>query len=233
MGMTAVCSGGCGYSASSDSHRGGRLGTCPECGGQMRAHTAGKAQGRYRCPVTGWVFTLGLGGSIRLEEPMRLVFVPGWEAGGHEPDPARPGWTRQVHCQRTEPNRQEQEYLARVAGLVLGPGCAVSDDRFLLPGPNDRWHSRAAVRLVPAPDADPATWFVNEKLQYRKCAACPARVVAGDETRMPEAWTPRRAHYWRRRENPPTNPGRTRQERTRAATATRAGMTPSRSEAPI
>jgi hypothetical protein len=173
----------------------------------MRAHTAGKANGRYRCPVTGWVFTLGLGGSIRLEEPMRLVFVPGWEVDGHEPDPARPGWTRQVHCRRTEPTRQEQEYLARVAGLALGPGCAVSDDRLLLPGPDDMWHGRAAVRLVPAPDADPASWFVNEPLAFKKCAACPKMVVVSDDTRMPESWRPRRDVYWRSRRDPRFKPG--------------------------
>lgn len=35
--MTAMCAD-CGHSELSDNHRGARLGDCPECGGQMRAH---------------------------------------------------------------------------------------------------------------------------------------------------------------------------------------------------
>lgn len=206
MGMTAVCSGGCGYSAPSDSHRGGKLGNCPDCGKPMRARTAGKAKGRYRCPVTGRVFTLGMRYSVQLGQPMRLVFVPGWDNDPREPDPERPGWLRPVRYQRTEPKAGEQEYLERAGHLVLGPGCAV-ERNFAPPAPGDRDHGRAGVYLVPALDANPDEWFVNEKLQYRKCAACPARVIAGDETRMPEPWTPRRARYWRPRENPPTDPG--------------------------
>lgn len=81
MGMTAKCTG-CGHEENSDNRRGARLGSCPKCGdGQMQAHTAGKAKGRYRCPVTGWVFTLGMGYSVQLDQPMRLVFIPGWDKG--------------------------------------------------------------------------------------------------------------------------------------------------------
>jgi len=60
MGMNAVCSKGCGYSAPSDNHRGGSLGSCPDCGAPMQAATAGKADGRYLCPVTRRIVTLGL-----------------------------------------------------------------------------------------------------------------------------------------------------------------------------
>jgi predicted RNA-binding Zn-ribbon protein involved in translation (DUF1610 family) len=205
MGMTATCAG-CGREQASDNRRGGRLGTCPECGGQMRAHTAGKARGRYRCPVSGWVFTLGMRYSVRLGQPMRLVFVPGWDTTDREPDPDRPGWLRPVRRHRAEPDRQELEYLERAGHLVLGPGCAV-ERPFAQPGPDDYFHGHAGVYLLPAPDADPATWFVNEPLTYKKCAACPKKVVASGAARMPGEWKPRRDAYWKHGRNQPVSPG--------------------------
>jgi hypothetical protein len=193
MGMTAKCAG-CGHEENSDNRRGGRLGRCPECGGQMRAHTAGKAKGRYHCPVTGWVVTLGMSYSVQLEQPMRLIFIPGWDNYSGE------------RRHRAEPDRYELAYLERAGGLVLGPGCVVERD-FAPPGPGDHHYGHAGVYLVPAPDAEPATWFVNEKLTYRKCAACPKKVVASEATCMPGPWTPRRASYWGRRQDVPTSPG--------------------------
>lgn len=209
MGMTAVCSGGCGYTAPSDSHRGGRLGNCPQCGKPMQGHTAGKAKGRYVCPVTGWVFTLGLGYSVQLEEPMRLVFVPGWDNDRFEDDPDRPGSRRRATYQRTAPTDREQKYLDRAAGRVFGPGCALDHD-WTMPPTGSQWHGQAGVYLVPAPGADPAAWFVNEKVTYRKCAACPNKVVVSDRSRITEPWTPRRDVYYsgrRDRYGKPTNPG--------------------------
>jgi hypothetical protein len=205
MGMTAKCAD-CEHEQASDNRRGGRLGTCPECGGQMRAHTAGQARGRYRCPVTGWVFTLGMRYSIQLDQPRRLVFVPGWDDDRREPDPNRPGWLRPVGYQRTKPTAGEQQYLDRAAGRVLGPGCAVEKD-FARPGPGEDRYGHAGVYLVPAPDEDPAAWFVNEPLAYKKCAACPRKVVASDATRMPDPWRPRRDLYWRNRRQIPVIPG--------------------------
>ncbi len=205
MGMTATCAG-CGHAESSDNHRGGRLGTCPECGGQMRAHTAGKSRGRYRCPVSGWVFTFGMRYSVQLGQPMRLMFVPGWDDDRREPGPERPGWLRPVRYQRTEPTASEQEYLERAGGLALGPGCAVERD-FAQPGRDDYHYGHAGVYLVPAVDADPATWFVNEPLAYKKCAACPKKVVASDATRMPEPWKPRRDAHWKGSRKIPVSPG--------------------------
>lgn len=193
MGMTVNCAS-CGHEESSDNHRGARIGSCPECGGQMQAHTGGKSKGRYRCPVTGWVFTLGMRYSVQLEQPMRLVFVPGWDNY----------WGERRH--RAEPEGQELKYLERAVGLVLGPGCAVDRD-FAPPAPDDHHYGHAGVYLVPAPDADPATWFVNERLTYRKCAACPKKVVASDATRMPGQWTPRRDSYWKGRQKIAVTPG--------------------------
>src|SRR5262249_56166929 len=93
MGMTVTCPD-CGHSERSSNQRGARIGPCPQCGTQMRAHTAGKAKGRYICPIRGGVFTHGLGGSVQLAEPMRLAFVPGWDDDRYETDPDRPGWNR-------------------------------------------------------------------------------------------------------------------------------------------
>lgn len=146
MGMTATCAG-CGHAESSDNHRGARLGACPQCGGQMRAHTVGKSRGRYRCPVTGWVFTLGMRYSVQLDQPMRLVFVPGWDTTDREPDPDRPGWLRPVRRHRAEPEQQELEYLERTGHLVLGPGCAV-ERPFAQPGPDGRHYGHADVYLT-------------------------------------------------------------------------------------
>ena len=175
----------------------------------MQAHTAGKAKGRYLCPITGWIFTLGLSYSMQLTEPMRLVFVPGWDNDQREPDPDRPGWLRPVRYRRTEPRDSEQAYLDRAAGRVYGPGCAVSRD-FTRPGPGSDWHEHADVYLVPAPDADPAQWFVNEPVTYRKCSACSSRFVVSDQTVMPVEWEPRRMFYYRGRRDyhgTPTKPG--------------------------
>jgi hypothetical protein len=102
MGMTAQCAG-CGHTESSDNHRGGRLGTCPECGGQMRAHTAGKAKGRYTCPVSGSLVTLGLTG-VQLDQPMRVALIA---AGGR------------YHGRELGP--WERSWLAAGEGKVYGP----------------------------------------------------------------------------------------------------------------
>jgi len=195
MGMTAVCPS-CGHAEPSSNRRGARLGSCPQCGTPMRAHTAGKAKGRYICPVAGGVFTHGLGGSIELTQPMRLVFQPGWDNNWYEPDPERPLANRPVTYRRTEPDASEQRYLDRAAGRVFGPGCVISRD-FTPSPPSDPWYGKAGVYLVPAADADAATWFVNEPVTYKKCAACPAKVIASDENRMDRDWVPARQSYWR------------------------------------
>lgn len=198
MGMSAVCpKDGCGYSATSDNRRGGQLGICPRCSTPLRAHTAGKAKGRYLCPITGYVTTLGLRAATQLTEPMRLVFMPGWDHVGYEPDPDRPGWNRQIVGWRAEPSQREQQDLDRAAGRVFGPGCVIGGD--YLPRPThyrDRDGIDAGVYLVTVPDADPAGWIVNTKLVYRKCAACPKKVPVTERTVMPEPWTPRRESYY-------------------------------------
>lgn len=214
MGMTSVCSGGCGYTARSDSHRGGRLGNCPDCGQPMQAHTAGRSRGRYICPLYpgSRAFVLGLSSSIQLTEPMRLVYQTGWDTRvNHDrEDPDRPGFSLRERYERAEPDRWEAEQLANAAGRVFGPGCALSVN--LLPrDPADMYYGKAGNRLIPVPDADPATWFVNEPVKYKKCAACPSKVVASADTRMPEPWSPRRSWYWaaygRRARTADTNPG--------------------------
>jgi hypothetical protein len=79
---------------------------------------------------------------------------------------------------------------------VFGPGCVISRD-FTSQLPGDRSHGKAGVYLVPAPDADAVTWFVNEPVTYKKCAACPAKVIASDENQMSREWVPARQSYWR------------------------------------
>lgn len=199
MGMTAVCSGGCGYSARSDSHRGARLGNCPQCGKPMRAHTAGRAKGRYICPISGNVVTLGLSSVVQLDQPMRLAFHPG----------VAPPYGRQID-DPSELGQYTRASWERAKDLVLGPGCVVGY-AYQLPKPGEYGYGLADIYLTPAPDSDPATWFVNEPVKYKKCAACPSRVVVSDETRMPEPWSPRRSWYWvrygRRAETADTNPG--------------------------
>jgi hypothetical protein len=195
MGMTAVCPS-CGHAEPSSNRRGARLGPCPRCGTPLRAHTAGKAKGRYMCPVAGGVFTHGLGRSVELAEPMRLVFQPGWDNDRSGEDPERPGWNQPVTYHRSEPDAIEQEYLDRAGGRVFGPCCVISRD-FTPPRPGDHSHGRAGVYLVPAADADPAAWFVNQPVTYKKCAACPAKVIASDENRMDRDWVPARQSYWR------------------------------------
>jgi hypothetical protein len=81
MGMTARC-GACGHAEPSDNRRGGRLGKCLACGGQMQAHTAGQAKGRYLCPVTGEVVTLGLGSAVQLDALMRPPVAPSGSKAG-------------------------------------------------------------------------------------------------------------------------------------------------------
>jgi hypothetical protein len=194
MGMDAICPN-CGHAERSANHRGARLGNCPNCGTPMRAHTAGQAKGRYICPVNGGVIILGLRYTVQLTGPKRLEFVPGWDDNRREPDPDRPGWLRPVRYHRTEPTGREQEQLDRAAGRVFGPGCVLNGG-FAPHEPGDRYHGKAGVFLLPAPDADPATWFVNEPVKYKKCAACPKRVVASDKTRIDREWAPARESYW-------------------------------------
>lgn len=190
MGMTAVCpKDGCDYNERSNSHRGGRLGTCPRDGTQLRAHTAGRAKGRYICAATGSIVTLGITG-VQISEPMRITI--------ENPD----------DTQRSL-GPWERRWFGRAEGLVFGPGCVV--DRELDPArPNPYRWMRAT--LEPAPDADPATWVVNEPLQYKKCAGCNSRVAVTGRSLMTEPWSPARAYYWtgrnnRSRRTVDTNPG--------------------------
>jgi hypothetical protein len=203
MGLTAVCpKEGCGYSAPSNSRRGGRLGNCPVDGTPLRAWTAGRAKGRYLCPVSGRVITLGLRRGIQLTEPMRAGFVPGWDQNYSEraPDPGRQGfWLPPGKYHRTEPTGSEKEDLDRAAGRVFGPGCVVSGYYIRRPA-GDVWEGRAGVYLVPAPGADPVSWFVNERLKYRKCAGCDRRVpVIAGVNLMDHEWVPKRETYWKGR----------------------------------
>jgi len=169
----------CGHSEASDNHRGGQIGACPQCGTQMRAATAGKARGRYTCPISNHLVTLGLGG-VELDQPMRLVATAAID----------------------EFMRTEREYLARSQGQVYGPLCVVDE---CLP-PAGRSHPWKVV-LIPAPDADPAVWIVNERLRYKKCKGCGASIVASGKTRMDREWTPKRAWYSRGRVTRDTAPG--------------------------
>jgi len=113
----------------------------------MHAHTAGKARGRYTCPVTGSLVTLGQTG-VQLEEPMRVALI------------ARGG---QYHGRELGP--WERDWLAAGEGKVYGPGCVVSER--LDPAGESPFTPRVA--LVPAGLAgNPDSWVVNDKLTYRK-----------------------------------------------------------------
>jgi hypothetical protein len=160
----------------------------------MRAHTAGKARGRYICPIARCIVTLGLTGA-QLTEPMRIV-VETWppeDRRGLGPDRELSPW--------------ERSYLANAGDRVFGPGCVVGKD--LVKANPRRW---TRVRLAPDPDSDPATWVVNEPLEYQKCAGCADQVPVIPDTVMPEPWQPRRRRYYpgrsgRRSRPADTNPG--------------------------
>lgn len=182
----------CGTTHNVRVRRGDKIGNhlCPDCGTALRGVTTGVGQGRYLCPIIGFVVTLGQTG-VRLDQPYRLVFHPGLELvrGPH-----------QYH--RAEPNGYEQESLDRVAGRVLGTGCVVSESN----SPNQldgadreafRAHqlARAGLRLVPAQNpGDPTAWLVNEPLTYRKCTACGGRTPDTQDRRVREEWAPRRQY---------------------------------------
>ena len=123
--------------------------------------------------------TLGLGG-VQLDMPMRLIATGAID----------------------EFMRTERQYLDHAKGKVFGPGCVV--DECLPPG--GRSHPWKVV-LIPAADADPATWIVNEQLQYKKCKGCGASIAASIETWMDHEWTPARARYSRRGVTRDTAPG--------------------------
>ena len=194
MGMRAHCSkDGCDYSEPSDNHRGAGLGTCPRDGARLRAHTAGRAKGRYVCPISGSVVTLGLSSTIQLDQPMRLQFQPGVAWAGLDETPVTdPG--------QLPANSYVRELWGRAGGRVFGPGCVIGHD-YAPARPGEYQYGRADVYLAPAPDADPGTWFVNEPATFRKCAACNKRVVADDTSLMTAEWTPEREWYWAGRNN--------------------------------
>lgn len=144
---------------------------------------AGRSRGRYLCPIDGGVVTLGRTG-VRLDRPVRLVWVPGL-LGIHRLD---------------EPGEADARRLERVAGRVLGPGCVVSwwydPDRGRPPG----WREVAGLRLVDAgDDGGGAGWWVNRPLVYGRCSGCGALVADLPERSVGAAWTPRRAQVQRRR----------------------------------
>jgi hypothetical protein len=211
MGMTAVCSAGCGYSAPSDSHRGGQLGGCPQCGQPMQGWTAGQAKGRYLCPLTGRVVTLGLSYTTQITGPMRACFVAGFDLDHQNtvPDPDNPRRMRPAWRWRDEPDHLEQQFLTAAAGRVFGPGAVFARD--FTRGARLRRDDRADVYLLPAPGTDPAGWFVNQPLKYRKCAGCSRRVPVTEQTLTTGPWTPRRTCYYPGRgwntARKPVNPG--------------------------
>jgi predicted RNA-binding Zn-ribbon protein involved in translation (DUF1610 family) len=165
--------------------------SCPGCGDvPLQGVTAGAGHGRYLCPITGFVVTLGQTG-VRLEQPYRLVFAPGvqWPHGPN------------AYFHRTEPDRYEQRSLDLVAGRVLGTGCVVGDrhDPHRPDHAEGGFHAdrlaRAGLRLVPAQDhGDPTDWIVNQVLVYRRCVACGSRTPDLPDRRSPDEWKPRQTH---------------------------------------
>jgi hypothetical protein len=195
----------CGITGRGDNHRGARLGTCPRCGTPLQGWTAGRAWVRYRCPVINAPVTLGLGDTVHLARPRRVVFKPGRDVIDRESGLARPGRTREVIGQRAEPNDwYEQRRLASAARRVFGPGCVLCSDF----EPPERWRDRAVLRLIPVPDADPATYCVDERLACKQCADCTRRIpVIAGLTVMAADWRPVQASCYNRHRLVLTNAG--------------------------
>ncbi|MGW3308102.1 hypothetical protein ACWDG9_16130 [Streptomyces sp. NPDC001073] len=128
---------------------------CPTCSTPLTGVTAGRAKGRYLCPIDNCIVTLGLTG-VQLDGPHRLVFQPGRLPDGPPGDA------------RSEPDSREQQKLDRVAGCVLGTGSVV--DRGY--DPTCSYTDFAGLRLELAVNADPVNLIVNEPVSYRRCAAC-------------------------------------------------------------
>ncbi|WP_157931582.1 hypothetical protein [Mycobacteroides abscessus] len=192
--MTGKCPQ-CGRQLVVRSTRGSRIADhqCPDCHVPLQGITAGQARGRYMCPISGDVVTLGLRSAVALDGPYRLMFVAGQWNGQH----------------RDQPNEREREKLERVAGRVLGRGCVINS--FYDPAHTD--NERAGLRLVPADPAgiDPARVFLNTELAFRKCMGCGATVPDIGEYRHPRQWTPRQKVTYkgrgRARRSEATNPG--------------------------
>lgn len=177
---------------------------CPDCETPLQGTTTGKSRGRYLCPITGSAYTLGQT-AVELDGPYRLVFQPGPDLAYSLPGEGD-GRGGRRYAWRAEPTGIEQEYLDRAGGLILGTGCVVSAlfDPHQHEGKDTAWQEqqrdRAGVRLVPVVDpGDPAGWVVNEKLTYRKCAACGSRLPDLPENRIQHEWTPAHLHVWRGR----------------------------------
>ena len=64
----------------------------PDAAARCGAHTAGKAKGRYTCPVSGSLVTLGLTG-VQLDQPMRVALIAaGGQYHGRELGPRERSW---------------------------------------------------------------------------------------------------------------------------------------------
>lgn len=177
--MTGVC-GQCGRSFRLASTRGSRIAgqRCPDCGGLLQGRHAGKQRVEYLCPLlapidrrrddrTAGIVTLGITG-VMLTQPHRVEYVP--VAGEWESSAAD---------------------AKRLDGLILGTGCTVFQSAISQQPTRHR-----PYRLVPAPDADPLDWVVNEPLRRVKCAACGCGLVE-PVPRPAEPWIPQRIEFYR------------------------------------
>lgn len=168
---------------------------CLSCGGALRGVTIGSARGRYLCPITNFVVTLGQT-ALQLEKPSELIFRPGIA-------PSRLYLMKSVthvndSWRQLEPSTRDRDKLNRVAGRILGPGCVVNPD----PGWFQPWCEDAAAGLRLEPVDDPgsaSSWFVNEPLTYRKCVACGSPTPDIPEHRPSTAWKPVRTYVMRGR----------------------------------
>lgn len=153
------------------------------CNEPLQGVTAGAGKGRYLCPIGRWVCTLGQTG-IQIDEPMVLRFRPGIRR-----------WSSKTEFV-SEPDDLEAEYLANAAGRVFGPGCVVGNFDKRVELERGGW----AGLYLAVPDelgelGNPSTWFVNEKLAYRKCAACGSQAPIIPATTATAEWRPRRDTY--------------------------------------
>ncbi len=166
---------------------------CPDCSCWLYADSAGPNRGRYLCPITDELVTLGQTG-VQLDGDYRLIFQPGLIARGTPHEDLV-----------TEPYSYLREVLDRVGDRVLGQHCVVDrdyDPHLYIHLPADERARRLAgpgLRLVLVEADAGIEPIVNARLTYRRCLACDGRVPDLPRHRIGAAWIPHRHSVFRNR----------------------------------
>ncbi|WP_280454188.1 hypothetical protein [Nocardia brasiliensis] len=162
------------------------------CGSWLYGDRPGPNRGRYLCPITGDVVTLGQTG-VQLDQAYQLTFRPGRVAIG----------TPHEHLV-AEPYAYMQNILDRVGDTIFGPGCVVDRDYDPnlydhLPEPQRTQRIGPGLALAPV-TTDATVQIVNTRLTYGKCTACRARVLdLPDHHVRTDQWVPWRQVVARKR----------------------------------